>query len=1290
MDNTPKQKNILILSWNARGLTGDKISELQLLVNKQQPDIVAIQETHFKPNAKPKRLQGYQYPPELISRDEKRGGGLALYLKNGIKYLLLKERKYDGTELQAIKVFGDHTNIEIHNCYLANRENISKNSLQFLEKDSIFIGDFNLHHNLWNPPGYSIQDKLAKELIEILDSKHLMILNNGEVTRLGECLDQNDTAVDLAIIPTKLAYKSSLKVHQSSLGSDHLPLLLNIEFQTTLEPPKTIPKWKTHKADWALFKQLAEQGFNYDTTNLEINKHEALFIEALNKYAEKSIPKTNCKTKKLRKSVPWWNKQCDLAIRKRKNARTKYKFRKTQENLDLYKAARKEAKKVIQQAKKENWEQFASSLDHRTSSKEIWDKVNRIRGKHSSNNPTLMVDDTPIIKDTDKASTLAKHYQAVSSNSNLPDKFVPIKKKTEKVIDLMVENKGKQASDASYNIDFTLLELEQALSKCKNTAPGEDLINYEMIKQLPLNAKNKLLDLFNQSWNNGTSPEGWGKAIIIPLLKIGKDKADPASYRPISLTTCLTKIMQRMIKARLVPFLENNNLLPKTQSGCRTNRSCEDHLLKLEADIRKAQLENRYLLAIFLDLSNAFDRCWNKGVLLNLINIGIKGKMLNWIANFLENRQIAVRVNGQTSETLTTENGCPQGSVLSPILFNVIMNTLSKAIQDFNSKPQNELSKTELAQFVDDGAFWIKSGNLKTLANKGQNLLNLIEKWANNWGFTINPTKTQVIIFRKPTMSVTITQGLKKLELLGKTIEYSKVIKFLGLYFDEILSWKNHIVDLEIRCNKDMNIIRMLSGTDWGASKKSLMILYRSLIQSKLNYGSAAFSSASDRLLKRLQIIQNRALKIITGTINGTNTMSLHAETACLPISLQFEQNALKYWARSGQLQENLPINEYITDIPIFHKPTKRKIKKPYCHTVQEKLNEHHLGDISIQKSVFCSIETIKHKPEPNLHLTKVIDKKKDSVAKLYLETTDFIENNYNDFDKIYTDGSKDPQEKLTGAGLAIFNKENNIIGEKRLKLHEFNSIFTAELAAISKALDYIEENEMPKTVILSDSLSALQAIQNISTTNRPDLIHSILKQVNHIHNKGLIAELAWIPSHIGILGNDQADNAAKQGSINGDPTPIQPNAKEMYAVIKEKIKDKFHKLIKKNPSSNNYLHKHIPMKITQYCSARANDVLYTRMRLGCTKFQFSSKVGKQTNCRSCGIEINLEHIFFDNNEQCPQFTIQRQELHNKLLNLNLNVISVETLLHPPKQDAEKIRTAIFEFLAETRFKEYF
>ena len=1284
----PMQK-ISIFSWNARGFTSAKLAEIQMFTNNKTLDIICMQETHLdlKTQSEHRRINGYTLV-NIFTRIANKGGGMAIYVKTGLQTTKLKTIKQNYMEYQGITVHGVDNNIDIYNCYVTDPDKMpgEKDINKLFTKDSFIIGDFNLHHYLWNPPGYTRTDRGAKDLVEFAEKSNRIILNSGEVTRTITYGNQTqETTIDLAIAPVKYAYKTEFKVIDNAMSSDHLPILITTDFKGFIEKAQNTPKWKTHKADWLQYQNVATTKFEYNNSNLDIDQHENQFLTALNESATASIPRSKQGDRQIRKIVPWWNRECELAVKKRESARKTCQKKPNEYNKETYRQAMGFCKKIILDAKRNNWQEFVSQIEHKTTSKDIWDKINRIRGKKSNSNAALLVDGKPVISNKDKANVLVSHYQKVSSTQNLPPQFIASKPFKDSEIDKQLEDQIASDPQPTYNNNFTMTELETSLALCKNTAPGVDLINYEMIRKLPYKGKQKLLNLFNQSWVEGKSPETWGKAVIIPLLKPGKNETDPAAYRPISLTSALTKIMQRMIKSRLVPYLETNNHLPNTQAGCRSNRSCEDHLVKLEADIKRAQFEQKYLLAIFLDLSNAFDRCWNKGVIKQLMATGLQGNMLKWIANFLDNRQISVRVNGEVSDTLDTENGCPQGSVLSPLLFNIIMNSLSTAIQKENDANNiSEQTKIDLAQFVDDGAFWTRSQSLKIVAKRSQKLLNAIENWSNEWGFTVNPQKTQVIIFSNHKKDV--INNAPKLILLGNILEYQKCIKFLGITFDHYLTWNEHIQNLKIRCSKDLNLLRMISGTDWGADKKSLMLLYQALIMSKINYGSVAFQSTTDTNINKLQIIQNKALRIISGAIKGTPVCLLQAELACMPIKLQFEQNSLKFWARTQQMGMRVPINDYMEDFSVFvdHKKSGH-LKRPYCHTVRESLKEHGLENIQIEQATFQSLENIKYICIPNISLKNSINKKTSSEITMKTNSQHFIMSEYKESVKLYTDGSKDLNSNVAGAGLAVYSANNELVTQESYKLNPALSVFTAELVAIIAALDWIEEHNYQKSVILSDSLSALQSIGKLKSSSRQDLIFLIANRINKLKANEQQIELAWIPSHVDLDGNETADKAAKLGAQSGQTLTLLPSKREIFAIIKQKIKTKFQTYLRNTISPYMPIYNHMPNQTNQYSSNRILDTSYTRLRIGWGKMNLLEKMGVAHNCRSCGISLDMEHIFFDPNEQCPEFTSYRLQLHSSLLKLDIVNITLKTLLFP-QLHTQIIQDAVLTFLKETKY----
>ena len=190
-----------------------------------------------------------------------------------------------------------------------------------------------------------------------------------------------------------------------------------------------------------------------------------------------------------------------------------------------------------------------------------------------------------------------------------------------------------------------------------DTAVGPDDIHYQFLKHLPEESLQLLLDIFNNIWETGIFPDIWREAIIIPIPKPGKDTTNPTNYRPISLTSCLCKTMERLINARLVWFLEKNKFLSSFQSGFRSGRTTTDQLVRLETTIRDAFVRGDHVVSVFFDLEKAYDTTWKYGILKDLHNIGLKGRMPIFINNFLSNRVFKVRLGSLLSEIHSQEMG---------------------------------------------------------------------------------------------------------------------------------------------------------------------------------------------------------------------------------------------------------------------------------------------------------------------------------------------------------------------------------------------------------------------------------------------------------------------------------------------------------------------------------------------------------------------------------------------------------------------------------------------------------
>ncbi|MBJ5505526.1 reverse transcriptase family protein, partial [Salmonella enterica subsp. enterica serovar Derby] len=226
-------------------------------------------------------------------------------------------------------------------------------------------------------------------------------------------------------------------------------------------------------------------------------------------------------------------------------------------------------------------------------------------------------------------------------------------------------------------------------------------------------------------------------AIVLPFPKPGKDPAIPSNYRPIALTSCLCKLLERMVNARLMWFLETNKILSPHQCGFRRHRSSIDHLLRLETSIREAFVRRQHLVSVFFDLEKAYDRAWRYGILRDLHGCGLRGNLPLFIEGFLQNRRFRVRVGSTLSSYFPQEEGVPQGSVLSVTLFILRINDI------FRQLPLT----VRATGFVDDLQIFCSSVNMGLAERQLQSAISKLSSWTLHNGFVFSSQKTVCVHF---------------------------------------------------------------------------------------------------------------------------------------------------------------------------------------------------------------------------------------------------------------------------------------------------------------------------------------------------------------------------------------------------------------------------------------------------------------------------------------------------------------------------------------------------------------
>ena len=224
---------------------------------------------------------------------------------------------------------------------------------------------------------------------------------------------------------------------------------------------------------------------------------------------------------------------------------------------------------------------------------------------------------------------LASHFASMfSSNHYSPTSQFTNMKEEDKVLDFST------ASSDDYNLPFTLCELQSSLSCAHDTAPVPDHIHNSVLKNLPVTALHFLLSLYNRIWLDHTLPHYLQESIMIPVAKPGKDRSLSSSYCPISLTSCLCKIMEQMVNRRLLWILEQTNLRTNIQCAFLKHRSTLDHLVSISTRISTSFVLREHLVAVFFDLEKAYDTIWKYGILRTVYSWGFRGYLPLFLQEF--------------------------------------------------------------------------------------------------------------------------------------------------------------------------------------------------------------------------------------------------------------------------------------------------------------------------------------------------------------------------------------------------------------------------------------------------------------------------------------------------------------------------------------------------------------------------------------------------------------------------------------------------------------------------------
>ncbi|KAL4085157.1 hypothetical protein QTP88_027450 [Uroleucon formosanum] len=512
----------------------------------------------------------------------------------------------------------------------------------------------------------------------------------------------------------------------------------------------------------------------------------------------------------------------------------------------------KEVQSALQLYRVNSYKQFLSNIHHSDST--LWKVTNRLLNQETNIIPPLRTSSRLVKSDEEKCKVFSENLRntfslnQIANNSN----------------DLRIEQILKTPNYSVQNsLNYvTPNEIKSIIKRLPaKKSPGHDRITNLLLKKLPNKAILYTTSLFNALLRLGCFPVNWKKAIVILIKKPGKDNTNPDSYRPISLLTSLSKVFEKVIHTRLLAHLDYSETIPKFQFGFRSHHSTTQQLLRLTEHISNSFEKHCHAGAVFIDISKAFDKVWHQGLLYKLKIINTPNYIFNIISEFLSNRQFSVKINDNFSDFAPITAGVPQGSILGPTLFNVY-------ISDIPQTP-----RTNIALFADDTTIFAESRNIEAIIENLQNHLNILSSWCKNWKISINPLKSASIMF-----SLRRNRTPSSLNFNNAPIPWKPTVKYLGVTLDKRLTWWPHLSSKIQQAYQRLSRLFPILNRKSTLEKKCSLLIYKQILRPLITYACPIWGNCAPTHLKKLQIFQNKILRIITNAPWFVRNQSIHKD----------------------------------------------------------------------------------------------------------------------------------------------------------------------------------------------------------------------------------------------------------------------------------------------------------------------------------------------------------------------------------------------------------------------------
>lgn len=815
--------------------------KIDLLEVEAQPyDILVFTETWLNSNIPDKDLYIPNFNlPFRCDRKDRIGGGVTIYVRDRLHAVVCHNLSVNGLEAlwveirlsqRKLLVGGIYRPPDSNNNYWLLLEQSIDQAFNHLCDNILVTGDFNIN----------IEASPSNKMSRLISSYNAEQLINSPTN----FTEHSRSLIDLMFIKNPRHVISSFVADPfvPNLIRFHCPIVTVLKFSKPKHVNFKRRIWLYERGDYNEYRRiLSSTNWNEHLSHDNIDIAANIIAETILSAASHSIPN---KLVTIRPTdIPWINNSIRRMIRKRNKLHKKAKSSNTTTNWANFRQSRNDTTKLIRQTKATYQQKLIDKANARDTPVKEWYKIaKKLNNKHTSTTiPPLADNGTEASSDHDKAELLNTYF---CNQASLDDR--------NHVLPPVANTMLPTLSD----IILTVQDVKDAISNIDSSkASGPDLISPRLIREGADALATPLSIYFNKLLSISTFPSPWKMTNVTPIFK-KSDPSKPSNYRPISLLSCIVKLMERCVHNYLYNFVIGNGLITPSQSGFIKGDSTINQLTFLYNDICQALDEGKEVRVVFCDISKAFDRVWHRGLLHKLASLGIHGNLLNWFSSYLSQRRQRVVISSTSSSWSSVNAGVPQGSILGPLLFLVYINDIVKDIQ------------AKIRLFADDTSLYIIVDDPISSATILNEDLRTIHTWSKDWLVTFNPSKTESMLFSRKR----IKRPHPNLTMDNVVVDQVSTHKHLGLTLSDDAKWSSHI---NTTVNKAWQRIGTLRSLKYILNRKSLERMYFSFIRPVLEYGDTVWDNCTIQLKNEIESIQNEAARIVSGATKLCNIKSL-------------------------------------------------------------------------------------------------------------------------------------------------------------------------------------------------------------------------------------------------------------------------------------------------------------------------------------------------------------------------------------------------------------------------------